>query len=194
MRRGVRRTARQAPGEEEAQRRSPRVPPHTLQRASSTTLLQPAVEAVLGSQVLKDTAAMQHNTLPLDSQSLMYRPLARRVVKTQIQLPAQHERSTLTKPEQLQLSQQPVCSDTPSYALSGIAEHEGLVSVPTMLCYPPPRSFVHLVGDSLVEQTVVDSQRNIAVRCAPQATVVAKSAQVKKPNKCLCIKRESCCC
>jgi len=136
----------------------------------------------------------------------MYRPLARRVVKTQIQHVVQQDRSTLTKPAQLQLSQQPVCHDTPADALTGIGEHEGLVSVPTMISVPamvcyspaqscvPPRSFVCLVGDHPVEQTVVDSQRRVAVTCAPQATVVRRSATAKKLKKLLSTKRQCSCC
>mmetsp|Transcript_110904 Transcript_110904/g.220578 ORF Transcript_110904/g.220578 Transcript_110904/m.220578 type:complete len:335 (+) Transcript_110904:91-1095(+) len=178
--------------------------PHTVQRfsdnawgpTSSSALLQPARHAALGSRTLQDAAALQHNAAPSNSQLLMHRPLARRVVKTQIQLPAQHERSTFAKSEQLQLSRQLVHRDT---SLSGTGEREGLVTVPTMICYPPtqpwvPRSFIQYVGDPPVEQMGVDSQCEDVGTCAPQEPVETQKARAKKPKKRLCPMRKCGCC
>jgi len=247
-------TSGKPPSEAQSSKHVAHERPHTLRRLSNkhqnsesaSTLLQQAVQAAPGSQALQGAAALQHDAVPLSSPPLMYKPLAQRLVKRQSHHPMQHERPAKTKPDRLQLSQEPVHRDAPVASLSGAGEQQGLASVPTMMCYPaaslsgageqqglvsvptmmcypaaslsgtgeqqglvsvptmicypaaqswlPLESFALMLGDSAVEQTVVDSQRNIAVRCAPQATVVAKSAQVKKPNKCLCIKRESCCC
>jgi hypothetical protein len=182
--------------------------PHAMQRrpnspqnaASSSGSSQTAVQAAPGAQALQGAAALQHNAVPLNRQPVMYRPLARRVVYRQIQHPVQHERSTLTTPGQLQLSQQPVQKDTRADSKSGIGEHEGLASMPTMICYPasqtrllPPKSFVRLVGDSPVEQTVIDSRRKVAVTRIPQAALAAKSAQAKKPKRRLSTRRQVCC-
>lgn len=167
---------------------------HTVQRLSNnretvplSALMQPAVQAVPRSQALQSNATLQHNAAPLTSASFLHRPLARRVVKRQIQRPGQHEN--------LQHSQQPTQTE-----MSGAGEHESLVSVPTMIYYPlphslqPPRSFVKLVSDSPLEQMGVDSQRQIPGACAPQAMAITKSARAKKPKKRLSTKRQSSCC
>jgi len=182
--------------------------PHTVRclsnqpqnAASSSALLQPAVQATRGTPVFQGAAALQHNAVPLNSQPFLYRPLAQRAIKKQIQHPVQHERSTLAKLEQLQLSQQPVQKDAPADSLSSTGEEEGLLSVQTMLCYPPaeswlpPGSFVHLVGDVPMEQTVVDSQRKVAVTRVSPAMMAAKSARAKRPKKRLSTKRQLSCC
>ena len=152
--------------------------PHAVRRLSNnpqnspspSALLQPAVRAAPRSQALQGIAAVQHNAVPINSQPFMSRPLAQRVV------------STVIKPQQLQLSHQPVHKSTPADSQTGTGEQKSVVSKPTMM------------GDSAVEQTVADSQLKVAATRAPQAMVVAKSVQAKKPKKRVSTKRQSSCC